>query len=243
MDGTDPDPLVVPVGWQPSSIINLSAEEVAKRLKFVRRDGDVEVYVDTETGQEMYRGRTRPPDKLDPELEQRFKAVVESIKPLLSVDGRPRKLGWFERRRLAAGIRELEALASGDRWRVWWFLGVARRAAQNPTGAFEALERAYTANPAHGDVSREFGAQCLALGRGDLAVMVSERNCSLHPKDAGLRANLALSLMIAGDMERAKAEAARALEMDPADKISRALASMIDDVIAGKRPRMTKYPS
>ena len=43
-------------------------------------------------------------------------------------------------------------------------------------------------------------------------------------------------------MTRAKAEVTRALQMDPDDKVTRVLEQMIDDVIAGKRPRMTKYP-
>jgi hypothetical protein len=30
--------------------------------------------------------------------------------------------------------------------------------------------------------------------------------------------------------------------MDPTDKITRALAGMIDEIIAGKRARITKYP-
>jgi hypothetical protein len=241
-DGADPDPLVVPLVWRPNSIINLSAEEAARRLKFLRRDGGVEVFVDTETGEEVFRGRTSPPDQLEPEIEERFRAAIAIVDPLLTFDGHPRKLGFFERRRLKKGIRELEALASGERWRVWWFLGMARRAASDPTGAFEAFERAYAVNPAEEIVSREFGGQCLALGRGDQAVAACEQNCSLHPKDAGLRANLALACVVAGDMTRAKAEVTRALEMDPDDKVTRVLAGMIDDVIAGKRPRMTRYP-
>lgn len=242
LGGADPDPLVVPLTWQPNSLINLSPEEAARRFKFLRVDGAVEVFVDTETGQEVYRSRTTPRDELEPEIEKRFQAAVESINPLLTFDGRPKQLGFLERRRLAKGIRELEAIASDERGRVWWFLGMARRAAADPTGAFEAFEHAYRLHPEHPDVSREFGAQCLALGRGDRAVVVSERNCTLHPRDAGLRANLALACVVAGDMTRAKVEAARAREMDPDDEISRALAKMIDEVIAGKRPRMTKYP-
>jgi Flp pilus assembly protein TadD len=123
-----------------------------------------------------------------------------------------------------------------------WFLGMARRAASDAKGAFTAFERAYAANPAHPDVCREFGGQCLALGLGDQAVVVCERTCRLHPKDAGLRANLALACMVADDMPRAKVEVTRALEMDPTDKVSLTLAAMIDSVIAGKQPRMTKYP-
>jgi Flp pilus assembly protein TadD len=95
---------------------------------------------------------------------------------------------------------------------------------------------------AHRDHPRSGPVQCLALGRGEQAVVVCERNCSLHPTDSGLRANLALACMIADDMPGAKAEVTRALEMDPTDKVTCGLATMIDDVIGGKRPRLTKYP-
>jgi hypothetical protein len=243
LEGSDPDPLVVPLRWQPNRVVNLSAADAARRLKFVRREGDVEVYVDTETGEAMYRGRTTPPDPLAPDLERRFQAVAEDLKPLLTFNGRPKELGFFERRRLASGIRELESLtASGDFWRVWWFLGMARRAASDAQGAFDAFEHAYSLNPAQDAIGREFAGQCLALGRGDRAVVVCERNCSLKPDDASLRANLALACVVAGDMMRAKAEVTRALAMDPGDKVTRALGTMIDEVLAGKRPRMTKYP-
>lgn len=242
MEGSDPEPLVVPAGWRPNSIVNLSAEEAAKRLTFVRRDGDVEVYVDTETGQEMYRARTGPSYRMDPEIEERLQAVVESIKPLITFDDKPRQLGFFEKRRLEKGIRELEALAADDRWRVWWFIGIARRCVGLHVRAVEAFERAYVANPTDAEVARALGSQCLRLGRGERAVELSEETCKLHPRDAGLRANLALSCVIAGDMRRAKVEVARALEMDPEDEITRALAVMIDEVIAGRRPRLTKYP-
>lgn len=242
MTGVEREPLVVPLAWRPDLLLNLRTEEAAARLRFVRREGNVEVYVDTTTGEIMYRGRTSPAEDLDPDVEKRFRGVVDTIEPLLTYDGHPRKLGWFQRRRLARGIRELESLAGDGRWRVWWFLGLARRSASDLEGAFAAFERAYAIHPTHADVAREFGGQCLALGRGERAVEVTERNCSLHPRDAGLRANLALACLIADDPIRAKLEVARALEMDPADEITRALAAMIDDVIAGRRPRPTTYP-
>jgi len=242
LQGSDPEPLVVPLTWTPNALVHMSEEEAEKRLKFLRRDGDVEVFIDRETGKEIYRGRTGPSHHLGHGIEERFQAAANAIHPLLNFDGRSRRLGFFERRRLAKGIRELEAIASGDRWRVWWFLGIARRTAGDPVAACEAFERAYQANPTHIDVSREFAGQCLALGKGTQAVTVNERNCSLHPEDAGLRSNLALACMIAGDMTRAKAEIGRAIAMDPSDQITRALAEMIDDVIAGHRERPTKYP-
>jgi hypothetical protein len=238
---SDPEPLVVPLGWRPNSLINLSPEQAAKRLKFLRRDGAVEVWLDTESGKELFRARSSP-HELEPEIEERFRAATKAVQPLITFDGPQRRLGWFERRRLANAIRELETLATGDRWRVWFFLGMARRAASDPAGAYDAFEHAYAANPAHADISREFGGQCLALGRGAEAVAVCERACTIHPRDAGLRANLALACVVADDLPRATLEVKRALEMDPADKVTRALATAIDEVIAGKRPRITKYP-
>jgi tetratricopeptide (TPR) repeat protein len=219
--------------------LNLSNEESARRLRFLRREGGVEVFVDVETGEETYRGRSGPSHEMEPAIEARFQATVTSIDPLLTIGGPPRKLGWFERRRLARGIKELEAIAEGDRWRVWWFLGMARRSAGEADGALAAFERAHAANPSDVVVGRELGGQCLALGRGEQAVTVCARMCAVDPKDAGLRANLALAYMVAGDMARAKVEGTRALEMDPSDEITRRMVAMIDDVIAGKRPRPT----
>ena len=110
LDGADAEPLVVPLGWQPNRLIHLTSEEAAKRLKFVRREGDIEVWVDIETGKEMYRGRSGPAHDMEPEIEERFKAAAAALKPLVTVGGPQRALGRLERRRLAKGIRELEAM-------------------------------------------------------------------------------------------------------------------------------------
>ena len=65
--------------------------------------------------------------------------------------------------------------------------------------------------------------------------MICERTCTLHPRDPGLRANLALACMITNDMARAKAEVAHALAMDPEDRFTRMLATMIDDADASSQ--------
>jgi len=58
-----PEQLAVPKGWtfegsfsQQSNFV--SHEEAAKQLEWVRRDGDVDVYRDIQTGKEVFVGRT-----------------------------------------------------------------------------------------------------------------------------------------------------------------------------------------
>jgi tetratricopeptide (TPR) repeat protein len=245
LKATEPDPMVVPLGYRPDNgVVYVSAKEAAGRLEFLRRDGNVEVYLDKQTGAEVYRGRTTEEPEVPGDAEQRFQAVLTEIQPLLTFNGVPRRLGWLKRRRLRKGIAELEALTSafGDVWRVWWFLGMARRSASDPQGAYAAFREAYHRNPEHAGVLREYSGQCLALGLGDESVALARRNCEANPDDGGLRSNLALALMIAGDMQAAASECATARKMEPEDPITRALEGMIDDVLAGRRPRPTKYP-
>ena len=53
VSATNPEPLVVPLGYRPNaSVFSLTQEEAAARLEFVREDGGVEVYRDRETGKE-----------------------------------------------------------------------------------------------------------------------------------------------------------------------------------------------
>lgn len=245
LTATDPEPLVVPLGYRPDdSLFSMTEEQAATRLEFVRDDGAVEVYRDRETGKEVYRARTtevRPPSEA---VLARLRALFATIDPMLTDDGRPPRLGWRDRRRLRKAIAELEQHAASlpQMWNVWWLLGMARRSAGDPEGAYEAFRVAYRAGPNESAVMREYSGQCLALGLGSEAVTLARRNCAAHPDDAGLRSNLALALMVADDMPAAAEECAKARAMEPDDPVTAALDRMIDDVIAGRRDRPTRYP-
>lgn len=243
--GCDPEPLVVPLSYRPTAtMVYVSPAEARERFEFLRSDGDVDVYWDKQEQCEMYMGRTdRRPPRSDAH-EQAFQATVDSLEGLLSYSVEPVRLGWLQRRRLRKGIAALEQLTESITapWRVWFFLGCARRSLPDPEGAWQAFRAAYDDNPDHKDVAREYAGQCVALGRGDEAVALGRRACERHPDDAGLRSNLALALMIAGNMDAAEAEVRRAREMDPDDPITQALERMIDAVRRGELPRPDRYP-
>ncbi|KIG17128.1 hypothetical protein DB30_03725 [Enhygromyxa salina] len=243
--GSDPEPLVVPMNYRPNgTILNMSAEQARDRLEFLRTEGDVDVFWDKQLQRELFRGRTTRKPPATAEHEQRFRATASAMRELLSFDVHPKPLSWLQRRRLRKGLATLEELAQicDEPWRVWFHVGLARRSLPDAEGAYAAFRAAYHDNPDHVDVAREYAGQCLTLGRGSEAVKLNRRNCELHPEDAGIRSNLALALVIAGDMEAAKAEVTRARNMEPDDEVTAGLERMIDQILAGALPRPQRYP-
>jgi tetratricopeptide (TPR) repeat protein len=118
-----------------------------------------------------------------------------------------------------------------------WFLGKVELRLGNGAAAVAALENAHRIEPDQPNGCRELVAAYLELDRAHDGLPIARRATELQPDDAGLRCNLALVLLLTGDVPSARAEASAALSRDPNDNITRGLLEMIDDVIAGRRPR------
>jgi Flp pilus assembly protein TadD len=125
-------------------------------------------------------------------------------------------------------------------WRPWWALGIARRALRDRDGAYAAFSRAYGMAPNEVEIGRNLGAECMALGYGREAMVVTAAVVKLAPKDAGLVSNFALALLIGGDIEGALREVQRAQQLDPSDEITIGLRRLIDDVQEGRIERPTR---
>jgi Flp pilus assembly protein TadD len=74
---------------------------------------------------------------------------------------------------------------------------------------------AYTLQPANPDVSHEYAQSCMALGLGKEAIDAARHAVTITPREAGLRSNLALGYLIAGETDDVRATIAAALSMDP----------------------------
>ncbi|HEY2369125.1 MAG TPA: hypothetical protein VGH87_22165, partial [Polyangiaceae bacterium] len=105
--------------------------------------------------------------------------------------------------------------------------------------ALESFRKAYALEKANPDVGREYAGQCLICGEGAEALRVSRELHARFPNDVGLQSNLALSMLIAGDLDEALATARAALSREPGDRITTSLVAYIERVKAGttKRPR------
>jgi len=179
--------------------------------------------------------------QLHDELYREGCQILRPYLPLVNgiTPGKPVDLEDIERgRRLLTRALDL----SPDNWSAYWFLGMAARVAGYKDQAYEAFCRAWAINPGHVDVGRELVLQCCINGRGAEAVQVSARVLALKPEDGGLLSNHALALLLAGEVGRARFFAAKALVAAPENRGAQGVSQVIEDVIAGKLARPTKWP-
>ncbi|HEY2404989.1 MAG TPA: tetratricopeptide repeat protein [Polyangiaceae bacterium] len=118
-----------------------------------------------------------------------------------------------------------------------WYLGKVELRLGDTKSAAIHLEEAHSLNPDQPDGCRELCLAYLELDRVQDALPMAQHALGLRPDDASLRSNLALVHLFIGDVNRALTEVRAALASEPNDKITAALARMIEDVSAGRRKR------
>jgi Flp pilus assembly protein TadD len=137
------------------------------------------------------------------------------------------------------GIRLLQravAILPGS-WPAWWMIGKGYQALGDHPGAYEAFRRAARLHQGNADLPRELSLECLHLGKFTEAVLAARQAVRVDGSDPGLQANLALALLLAGDVDEALGQAGQAAAGSPGDEINRALRNITQEVKAGRRPR------
>src|SRR5262249_14129736 len=159
---------------------------------------------DRRTGQELWVGRTEGEKATAAQL---YREGADLIRPYLHLVGRKEADASSPkgRRELETGIARLEASARlvPDNFATHWLLGKAHEARGQAEASLPCFKRAFDSNPNHADVAREYMRACLELGDGAEGVRAARRGCELAPDNAGLRSNLGLALLIAGDVDSA----------------------------------------
>jgi Flp pilus assembly protein TadD len=84
-------------------------------------------------------------------------------------------------------------------------------------------------------VPRELCLECLHLGKYAEAVAAGRLAMRVKRSDPGLQANLALALLLAGDVDDALDQAEQAVARSPGDEINRNLLAVIQEVKDGRR--------
>lgn len=230
--GTTPETVVAREGWDPKigSGLIFHDRKTMKNLQFVRLDGNIEVFFDMDTGQEVYIGRTSTP------VDSMFTVATKVISKHFINPGQSPITG--------EAAREVdEAVAMLDKviekvpkwWNAHWFHGKGLLAIGKYEQAYNSFNRAYALENAVEAIPRELAGVCLELQKYNEAVSVSEKSAALAPNKADVLGNLSLAYLMAGRLDAATKTISSALQIDQTDAINQALSRMISDVCSGKR--------
>ena len=235
LEGTVPEFIAAPKGWDPdieSSLQRMSEDEAARRLKFLRREENVEVFLDRDTGRELYVGRTGLP------LDQMYEEAKSFLLPHLREPGAPRIDESLEPE-VRRCIEMLQILSErrGDSWSVFWLLGKAWHAIGDNVRALKALRQARKIEPGHEAITRELGGICLEEGYADEAIEVAEHAVAGDPENVELLTNLGIAYLLGGRIDEARKSVTAALKHSPEDSVAVSVAGIVEQVASGQRPQ------
>jgi hypothetical protein len=166
-----------------------------------------------------------------------YKKACGLMDGLISLDGEI--LSREQRRRLEQAVPLFETVIEMQpaHWAAMWTMGkVLESLGGDVQRRFELFARAYRVNPDQADVAREAGLAAILVGRHEDALLFCRRALALDPNDSGLRTNLALSLLLMGEVDAAKTNILGALREDSGNEIIQHLAKVVDEVAVGLRP-------
>lgn len=172
-----------------------------------------------------------------------YQKGVDYIYPHILVGDKQPTVNPSVRNQIDSGMVFLDAVTKikPENYSAFWIKGKGYEVLGEHQKAYKAFSKAYNINKENEDVARELAKQCLELGLGTEAVQVSKHAVSLLPNDHGLLGNLALAYLIQGDLEKAQQTIDTALIVLSTDPINMQLKHIIEETIAGKRERPTKF--
>ncbi|WP_433900861.1 SseB family protein [Sphingobacterium puteale] len=124
-------------------------------------------------------------------------------------------------------------------WQSMFFMAKALQRLERHTEALEQFEAAFKIELENHFIPMEAATEAMHLKDLDKALFYSEESLKRNPNDIASMGNHAMNLLIAlKDME-ALMTIENAIKLAPHDKINNNIASIVRDVIAGKRQRPT----
>ena len=178
-------------------------------------------------------------DILSSDHDALYRRGDELIQPYLILSDRASSRSSAKEADVRTGIACLEnALAvRPSNWSALWLRGKGFQALGEHLHAVESLRSAYLIEQTNPDVGRELMVELIEIQKFDEAVVIAEAVVRASPDNAGLKANLALALVLDRQLPRARLMIADALRADPSDAISEALARRIEEISDGRRPQ------
>ena len=231
MTGSDPEKLVAHEGFDPAvgSGLLFRDKKNLQDLEFLRVEGNIEVYLDKQSGDEVYLGRTRTPEAL-------FQTACEAIRPHFKVPGQT-PVTDEDADDVNSAVADLEKLIADypDFAQAMFFCGKGYIALGQYGAAYRHFVKGNQLDPEVEGYARELGGVCLELGKFDEAVVIGEKAAALKPDDCETLGNLSIIYLMAQRIDAARKAIQSALKIDPDDKVNQNLYALIESVANGQR--------
>lgn len=183
----------------------------------------------------------REPPPTDPQAlhDLLYRQASDSVQPHLIFHDQPKTnpTDASTRAVLEKAIGQFEQVLAlnPENWPAAWLAGKAAQRLADQERAYRFFARAFARQKENPNVARELMLTCLDTRRAAEAVTVAEHAVRIDATDPGLKANLALARLCAGDLAGAETAIAAAVEGDPRDAISLAVQRIIGEVKRGER--------
>lgn len=256
LKGTQDRRVVVPGGWKFQGSVSQKPFEFmpndGSRLKFLRNQDNVEVYWDEQEQREVYVGRPYGPQHQgmpqlsDAQREEhnrlwnQARSIADEHKLYSLVP--PFKPGFFVARKMRKAIELLERAIAlhPNNAPALWLQGKFLQLLGNFDSSLDRLAKACLIDPSSAAFAREAGISATEAGKLDVAVFYAQEALRATPGDAGLRTNLAVAHLFAGNLAAAEKEINAARSAEPDDSITRSVWVLVREVVAGRMRRPTK---
>lgn len=237
-----PEKIAVPEGWKFEGSLSdkpgfAADNTMDDRLKFLRREGGLDVYLDLRTGKEVFTGRPTIAGEGEPVLFTRLETIcqetlkIESqMQPLQALKDEQGLLPLFNRLNqelLPAATQILEGAGRQISF-AHFTVGLILRILHRLDEAEQAFRKANELQRGVINTLREL-VRC--LGEQDKhreALPFAREAVEVEPLDAGAWGNLAMCLIQCGERGEARRAIDEAISLDPQDPINRYIRDNFD---------------
>jgi tetratricopeptide (TPR) repeat protein len=255
LKGATVDGFVAPENWSFDGSMSQHPMRVSepsdRNLKFLRSQEGVDVYWNQELSREVYSARTyTASDQAPPlddaarekhnELFRRASEIydTENVRDLLP----PASAGWLASRRIGKAVTLLDEVIkiAPNNGTAHWLRAKFLQAVGKYEDSLDGFSKAWLIKPGDIDTAREAGISAMEVGKVDVALYFAREALRLSPNNNGLRANIAMFLLFAGDIDSAIKEINTAAVAEPNDPITQAVQVLVQEVEAGRMRRPTR---
>lgn len=256
LKGTHQNRFVAPGGWKFEGSISQNPLEFVRadsaHLRLLRNENNVDVYWDEKQQREVYVGRPygpRPggaPQLSEAQREEHNRLwraacdIADEQKAYALVP--PFKPGFWAARKMRKAISLLDravALHPGSAPSLW-MQGKFLQLLGDFDASLDRLAKACLIDPNNASFAREAGISATEAGKLDVAVFYAQEALKATPGDAGLRTNLAIAHLFAGNIAAAEFEIKGAHAGEPDDPVTYSVWLLVREVAAGRMRRPTK---